>query len=146
MSRIAGRPSPGIAPRIAFHIEERLLGGGDGEQSIVLIGLSGELDFASGPRLVGLHRTTEEALASLADLRRGADVEPVVSPGVPQQAGAPAGEAALATPDDMAACVLRAQATGSAPAVHVEELEVDLASLARELQQGASTVRPLSIA
>jgi hypothetical protein len=36
---------------------------------------------------------------------------------------------ALSTPDDMAACVLRAQSSGSAPPIHVEELEVDLRRL-----------------
>jgi hypothetical protein len=36
---------------------------------------------------------------------------------------------ALSTPDDMAACVLHAQACGSAPPIHTEELEVDLRRL-----------------
>ncbi len=36
---------------------------------------------------------------------------------------------ASTTPDDMAACVLRAQASGSVAPIHIEELEVDLARL-----------------
>jgi hypothetical protein len=36
---------------------------------------------------------------------------------------------ALSTPDDMAACVLRAQSSGSALPIHTEELEVDLRRL-----------------
>jgi hypothetical protein len=41
--------------------------------------------------------------------------------------------AALSTPDDMAACILRAEASGSAEPVHTEELEVD----PRRLRGGA---------
>jgi hypothetical protein len=44
-------------------------------------------------------------------------------------------EAALATPDDMAACVLLVQETGSTTPIHVEELEVDLARLGGDAVQ-----------
>jgi hypothetical protein len=37
--------------------------------------------------------------------------------------------AALSTPDDMAACILRTEASGSTPPIHTEELEVDLRRL-----------------